>query len=177
MANCPRRAMPRCGSTCARSETRQTSPFRTPKGVNRGPHGLSPAKRVFLGSAEGGHDPPSWTPGHAGAVMGGRRPRPRCGSTSRGCEKAFVNQRAQRRREQVGQLGQNGPATVPVRVNHDELGRIGVYVPERSFCSDSRSHFLLGPSATGALDRPARALCSAHGERVGEYTEAQLPSD
>jgi hypothetical protein len=68
---------------------------------------------------------------------------PRCGSTSRECEKAFVNEGAQRRREQVGQLGQNGCATVPVRLNHDESGRIGVYVPERSFCSDSRSHFLL----------------------------------
>ena len=34
---------------------RQTSPFRTPKDVNHGPHGLSPAKRRVLGSAGRGH--------------------------------------------------------------------------------------------------------------------------
>jgi hypothetical protein len=34
---------------------RQTSPSRTPKDVNHGPHGLSPAKRRVLGSAGRGH--------------------------------------------------------------------------------------------------------------------------
>jgi hypothetical protein len=79
--------MPPLWQYFAREADRQTSPSRPPKGADHGPQAFSPANRKFLGTATGAIiailDP--WL---ADASMGGRRPCPRSGSTSRVCEKA-----------------------------------------------------------------------------------------
>jgi hypothetical protein len=72
-----RRPGPRRGSTCSGRERKGRRAHLCPqKGANRRPCRLFPAKPPFLGATEGADDPPSWTPSHAGAVMGAKAMAP-----------------------------------------------------------------------------------------------------
>jgi hypothetical protein len=63
---------------------RQTRPLLPPKGTDPGPLRLFPCKPAFSRGGARGHHRPLGPPGKS-TPDGGRRPCPRCGSTSRGC--------------------------------------------------------------------------------------------
>jgi hypothetical protein len=80
---------PRCGNTCARLE-KALELMCAPKGVGPRPVGHFSCKAAtFKGAAMGAHGGRSWTPTGGLRPCGSceRRPCPRCGSTSRECQR------------------------------------------------------------------------------------------
>jgi hypothetical protein len=74
-----------CEGSTSNERQREASPLLSPKDSNHGPHGLYPAKQRVLGIAGRGQHR-HLAPLASRRRDGGRRPCPRCGSTSCGCE-------------------------------------------------------------------------------------------